>query len=84
MTATVVVQGMAWYSLAPCGHHEWFRCLGYAVTGLLMQARLVILIGPVVPFYRVAEVFMFVVTTFMIASNAASRRRWHLNQRRHT
>ena len=49
MTATVVVQGMAWYSLATCGYHEWFRRLGYAVTGLLLQARLVILIGPIVP-----------------------------------
>ena len=52
-----------------------FHYLGYAVTGLPMQAQLVILIGPVVPFYRVAEVFMFVITFFMIAGNAASRQR---------
>lgn len=55
------------------GNVNGFRYLGYAITCPPMQAQLVILIGPAVPFYKFTVVMTFLLTfAMLIAGYAAS------------
>jgi len=47
------------------GNVNGFRYLGYAVTCPPMQVELLMLIAPIVPFYRVNVVITYVITTVM-------------------
>eukprot|EP00403_Amphidinium_massartii_P021740 CAMPEP_0178399210 /NCGR_PEP_ID=MMETSP0689_2-20121128/15165_1 /TAXON_ID=160604 /ORGANISM="Amphidinium massartii, Strain CS-259" /LENGTH=780 /DNA_ID=CAMNT_0020019985 /DNA_START=90 /DNA_END=2432 /DNA_ORIENTATION=- len=47
------------------GNVNGFRYLGYAVTCPPMQAELIMLIAPIVPFYKFTVVFTYCITTVM-------------------
>mmetsp|Transcript_58342 Transcript_58342/g.139082 ORF Transcript_58342/g.139082 Transcript_58342/m.139082 type:complete len:789 (-) Transcript_58342:205-2571(-) len=47
------------------GNVNGFRYLGYAVTCPPMQAELLMLIAPIVPFYRFNIIFTYIITTIM-------------------